>query len=111
MFEPSALELTNPKQAAADAANIPLMHALLEMDEKKFNAALVHALKAHKAWWGTSPNHVVAEAVIAHQAAALASVALQRGLKLTVTSGYIPRWLLQGKAPQPSADPAFRQRN
>jgi len=109
LFEPSALELTDPKEAAADAANIPLMQALLEMDEKKFNAALVRALKAHKAWWGTGPNRVDPQAVIAHQSAALASLALQRGIKLTVTSGYLPPWLIEGRDPEGSADPDFHR--
>jgi Immunity protein 49 len=100
LFDPSMLRVADPKSAARHSANIPIMQALLERDEAKFNAGLVAALNAHKAWWGRGSRLNDPEGLIANQPSAIASLALQRGMSVTVTSGYMPRWLIEGRDPE-----------
>lgn len=100
LFDPSQLRVADPKSAARHASNIPVMQALLDSDEAKVNERLVTALKAHKAWWGRGTRLNDPEALIASEPAALASLALQRGMTISVSSDYMPRWLIEGRDPE-----------
>ncbi|HEU5072715.1 MAG TPA: immunity 49 family protein [Polyangiaceae bacterium] len=100
LFDPSQLRVADPKSAARHSANIPTMQGLIENDSAKVNAGVVAALEAHKAWWGRGTRLNDPEGLIANQPAALASLALQRGMSLSVTSDYMPRWLLEGRDPE-----------
>jgi hypothetical protein len=100
LFDPSALRAADPKSAARHSTNIPIARALLNNDAAKIDAGLASALKAHKSWWGRGTQLNDPEGLIANQPAALASLALQRGLEVTATSDYMPRWLIEGRDPE-----------
>jgi hypothetical protein len=100
LFDAQTLGGENPKSAACSSSNVAVMQALLDEDATRLDAALVVALKAHKAWWGAGARLNDPVGILASQSAALASLAVQRGMTVTTGSGYMPRWLIEGRDPE-----------
>ncbi|WP_440900913.1 immunity 49 family protein, partial [Actinosynnema sp.] len=77
---------------------LALFHHLTKPDsEAAFNAALVDALNAHKAYWSrTEERRASAEGYVALGPLALATIAQDMGITITVTSDYLPASILDG---------------
>lgn len=99
-FDPTMLQVADPVSAARHSKHIQVMWALFDGDEARFNAALVEALEAHKAWWGRGTRLDDPEGLFSNQASALVVMARQRNLEVTVESDYMPKWLIEGRAPE-----------
>jgi hypothetical protein len=100
-----AAETARDEYATAIAA--PAIHALRHAvaDEAvEFNATLADALRKYRTFWGTTERHLSPVGFVAWHLLALACFAADRGLPITVTSGYLPAALLDRAWTLPFSD-------
>lgn len=70
--------------------------AIFEGNESAFNQHLVTALNAYKDIHSNDKRNEIAEAVVPLDIVGLCAYAHDRGIRCSVESGYIPRWLING---------------
>jgi hypothetical protein len=77
---------------------IRVYEALFRRNEKDFNETLIEALELHKKYWGDekSTRNNESDGWISWLLLAPAATAVRFGMKLEVTSDYIPEWLVNG---------------
>ena len=77
---------------------IRVYEALFRRNEKDFNEVLIEALELHKKYWGDekSGRNNESDGWISWLLLAPAATAVRFGMKLEVTSDYIPEWLVNG---------------
>ena len=82
----------------AQAFVVPLLKMLLAIYEgpEPFNAALVDALEAHQRYYTTGTRNNDPRGFVALGPLALCSWADDCMIPVTVESGYIPKWLVEG---------------
>jgi hypothetical protein len=70
---------------------LEVLRQLERQDETAFNAALAEALKGHKAHWSsTAELRKLLDGLVSLPLTAIAALAHDRGLKVTVESDYLP---------------------
>lgn len=79
-----------------DVTQVKMLEPLDSLDARAFNTALAASIAAHGKYW--SSKRVAGEVIgrIALTPLGLAVLALDRGIPIEITSGYMPRWLLRG---------------
>jgi hypothetical protein len=75
-------------------AEFDLMAAIVAGQQAAYTAALVDALKKHKAWYGRGSEKNSAAARVALPTCMMVVRAKQRGLRREVESGYLPEYLV-----------------
>jgi hypothetical protein len=76
---------------------VEMFYQLTQRDENKFNETLANVLELHKEYWTAKPERLTdPQGYIALGPLAVACLALDAGLAITVESDYLPRTLLKG---------------
>lgn len=86
--------IAQPGAIAARGARYPLLSHIIRGDEGRFNAGLVAALEAHKAFWG-GDRAQESSGWIAREPMALACLAHDHGMAIRVESEYLLPSLIQ----------------
>lgn len=94
--DPDKVQLASPDYVLDQAVpELEVMGRLLQRDAEAFNAALEKALKLHKTYWGKGKRAGDPDGFIAWGLTALARLAQDIGITVTVTSDYVPAVLLR----------------
>ena len=99
LSRPEHLRIAPPRLVARYRALIAIVRAIDARDQDAFTTACVEAVKAHKAYYGRGKDAHSPTGLLAYQAAGIAALGVDRGLRFAIDSGYTPGWLIEGRAP------------
>jgi hypothetical protein len=100
----TALDATDPETLGMSKAlalqyyypTMRLFHYVATQEAEGLNSALAEALELHKKYWGRQDRAKDPQGLIAMGPLAMACIAIDVGIELTVQSEYLPRALLEG---------------
>ena len=98
-MDPTQIRVATPSIARVERSLLEVMRAVGRHDQASFTAAIVEALKAHKAFWTKGTYKGYPDGALCLPVSGFAALGVDRGLKFEVDSGYAPRWLVEGTEP------------